>query len=172
MNRLEDPSGGEIHFNGQPLSAYAPALLRRSVVFIHQTPTVLDATVRNNLLLPFRFRANGDLAEPSDRTLRDLLGKVDLMPESLNRNALQLSVGQLQRICLIRGLLLSPEVILLDEPTSALDEESSGVVQAIVEAACLESGITVVMVNHRQFIPHTVTPVSLKLEGGRLVEGP
>lgn len=171
INRLEEPLDGEIRFAGRSLTDYAPPSLRRAVVFIQQMPAVVDATVRRNLLLPFTFSANNDRARPGDKTLERLLQEVHLPAESLHRNAVQLSVGQLQRICLIRGLLLSPEVLLLDEPTSALDEESGQVVQTVVEAASLDAGVTVIVVNHRRFRPLRVTPIHLNLVDGRLKEG-
>lgn len=88
----------------------------------------------------------------------------------LDSNAENLSVGQLQRICLIRGLLLSPEVILLDEPTSALDDESCRIVESSVVRLCLVSGKTVIMVSHRKFEPEGITPVIHELADGRFRE--
>jgi len=172
MTRLENPTGGEIRFQGTALSDYDPPILRRRIVYIQQLPTVLDASIRQNLLLPFTFSANKDYTRPDDEELKALLDRVHLPPDGLNQNAMSLSVGQLQRICLVRGLMLSPDMILLDEPTSALDDESARVVQAMVEEVCSDSGITVVMVNHRAFRPQKIEPVVLKLAEGRLTEAP
>jgi ABC-type bacteriocin/lantibiotic exporter with double-glycine peptidase domain len=77
-------------------------------------------------------------------------------------------VGQQQRLCLIRGLLLSPEVILLDEPTSALDDESSAIVDRMTESICIDHGKTVAMVSHREFNPERVQPVIITVDGGRI----
>ena len=89
---------------------------------------------------------------------------------NLEGNAANLSVGQLQRVCLIRGLLLSPDVILLDEPTSALDDESCRIVESSVERLCQESKKTVIMVSHRKFNPRGITPVVFELADGRVRE--
>jgi putative ABC transport system ATP-binding protein len=170
INRLEEPWEGEIFFKGRSLSSYHPPLLRRSILYIQQTPTVIDASVRDNLMLPFAFKNNGDLSRPDDDGLTRLLHDFHLRGVRLNENAQNLSVGQLQRICFIRGLLLSPEILLLDEPTSALDEESGKVVESMAERLCRESGSTVVMVSHKEFQPRQARFVVLKLADGQLRE--
>ena len=164
--QLEEPTAGEIRFSGRRLAEYPPARLRRSVLYVQQTPTVITGTVRDNLLLPFRFRANGDLPPPDDRQLSEQLHRFLLTDVDLQADAKTLSVGQLQRMCLIRGLLLAPAVVLLDEPASALDETSRKVVEETAEQLCATDGLTVVMVSHRRFNPVALTPVTLEI--GRL----
>lgn len=170
INRLEEPSQGRIFFKGTPLSSYPPPVLRRSILFLQQTPVVIDASVRDNLLLPFRFKKNRGLSRPEDEHLKGLLDQFLLKGVSLEGNARNLSVGQLQRLCLIRGLLLSPDLLLLDEPTSALDEESSRVVESTAERLCRESRLTVVIVSHRSFAPGRTRPVVLELMDGGIRE--
>ena len=150
INRLEEPLSGEILFKGRPLSSYSPPLLRRSVLYVQQTPTVIDASVRENLLLPFSFKNNTHLEQPADERLKTLLSDFLLQGVGLGDNALTLSLGQLQRLCFIRGLLLSPDVLLLDEPTSALDRESGQVVEFMVERLNRESGLTVLTATHKE----------------------
>jgi ABC-type multidrug transport system fused ATPase/permease subunit len=58
INRLEEPSAGDIFFNSRRLASYSPPLLRRSILYIQQTPTAIDGTVRQNLLLGFTFKNN------------------------------------------------------------------------------------------------------------------
>ena len=170
INRLEELSAGHISFNGRPLSSYKPPILRRSILYIQQTPTALDATVRQNLLLAFSFKNNKDLVPPGDDVLRAHLDRFLLKDIRLESNALTLSVGQLQRLCFIRGLLLDPKVLLLDEPASALDEESARIVEATTERLCLESGLTVLMVSHRRFEPGQVKCHVLQIANGRVEE--
>jgi len=170
INWLEEPSVGEILFKGRPLSSYSPPLLRRSVLYVQQTPTVIDASVRKNLLLPFSFKNNSHLEQPGDERLKTLLADFLLQGVGLNDNALTLSLGQLQRLCFIRGLLLSPEVLLLDEPTSALDRESSQVVESMVERLNRESGLTVLTVTHKEPKPGLITPILIEVPEGRIME--
>ncbi|HDZ90978.1 MAG: ATP-binding cassette domain-containing protein [Deltaproteobacteria bacterium] len=170
INRLEEPLSGEILFRGRALSSYPPPLLRRSILYVQQSPTVIDASVRENLLMPFFFRSNAHLERPEDGRMKGLLQDFLLQGIGLGDNALTLSTGQLQRLCLIRGLLLSPEVLLLDEPASALDTESARVVQSMLERMNTESGVTALMVTHRTPDPGAVIPVILKLGHGRIKE--
>jgi putative ABC transport system ATP-binding protein len=168
INRLEEVSQGTVLFNGKPLASYRPPVLRRSILYIQQTPTAFDGTVRQNLLLAFTFKNNRDQIPPDDTSLKAQLDNFLLTDLSLETNAQTLSVGQLQRLCLIRGLLLDPKVVLLDEPASALDEKSSRIVEETAERLCAKSGLTVLMVSHRKFEPKRVKFNSLKIANGRV----
>jgi len=170
MNRLEDPVEGDILFNRKPLTEYTPQALRRRILYIQQVPVVVEGSVRDNLQLPFTFKENRKSEKSDDASLSTLMNTFRLTGIRLDDNAQSLSVGQRQRICLIRGLLLSPDVVLMDEPTSALDEESSRVVDVFVEKLCRESGRTIIMVSHRKFISESVFPMILKMEAGKLIE--
>jgi len=167
INRLEEPSHGDIYFNGRKLSAYSPPELRRSLLYIQQTPTAMDDTVAQNMLLGFTFKNNRNLTVPDRRTLRGHLDNFLLTDVTLEANAQTLSVGQMQRLCFIRGLLLDPQVLLLDEPASALDEESSRIVEETAERMCIEYGLTVLMVSHRKFEPQQANYSSIRIAGGQ-----
>jgi putative ABC transport system ATP-binding protein len=170
INRLEEPTSGRMLYQGRPYADYSAPLLRRGILYLQQTPTAVDASVRENLTLAFRLKANQDLVRPGDDHLRTMLDRFLLDGVGLDENALALSVGQLQRVCLIRSLLLSPDVILLDEPTSALDEDSAAVVeQAAVDSA--EAGRTVVMISHRRFAPKNLDFTTIDVSGGRIAVG-
>ena len=162
LNRLEEPTRGAVLYQGRPLSEYSPPVLRRNISYLQQTPVLLDASVRDNLLLPFSFKANQDKPRPQDNTLRARMAEFLLDDVSLADNAATLSVGQKQRLCLIRALLLSPSVLLLDEPTAALDTESRAIVENAAETLCLE-GATVVMAGHQEYVPRRVTPALLEV---------
>lgn len=167
LNRLENPSQGEIYFQDQSYSSMPVHELRRQILYIQQTPVVTDGSVKDNLLLPFSFKNNKDLARPDDDQLEKMLDDFSLDQVPLEKQARNLSVGQQQRLCLIRGLLLSPSVILFDEPTSALDDESSRIVELMAETLCYEKGKTIIMVSHREFVPRLVKPVNIEVrEGG------
>ncbi len=164
--RLEEPDSGRILFKGTPTDAMAPPVLRRSVAYVQQMPTLLPGTVRESLLLPFAFKANSDLTPPSDQEMAALLEALLLEGITPDTAADKLSVGQSQRICLIRTLLLHPEVVLLDEPTASLDAKSAGVV--LDQAAALKNaGITVIMISHSEAMPHGTTHI-IEIHGRKL----
>ncbi|MFP5212433.1 MAG: ATP-binding cassette domain-containing protein [Acidobacteriota bacterium] len=164
LNRLEEPGSGTIHFKGHPVEDYSPPVLRRSIAYIQQTPTLVPGTVRDNLLLPFSFKTNRNLSTPGDDALRSLmeeflLGEVDLYAQAMN-----LSGGQRQRLCLLRSMLLSPEVMLLDEPVSALDPESRRAVERTVVKLNRERGLTVILVSHQELTLAGLTPVVYSIQ--------
>lgn len=154
--RLEEPQAGRMLYQGTPYEDMTPADLRRAVAYVQQMPTLLQGSVRDNLLLPFSFKANSGLSMPSDDALETYLGSFLLDCFTLETRADTLSVGQSQRVCLIRSLLLDPEVILMDEPTASLDANSARVV--LDKAAELSAGgMTVVMISHSEINPPGVT---------------
>ncbi len=168
LNRLETPTRGEILFDGRPLTEFDPPVLRGSVSYIHQTPTVIDATIRRNLLLPFTFHTNLSRVKPDDGVIRQELEEFLLSGLSLDDNAQSLSGGEKQRLCLLRSMLLSPRVMLLDEPLSALDPESREAVVTVMERLNLDHGITLIIVSHIGFQPSRAQPRTLRLQKGRM----
>jgi putative ABC transport system ATP-binding protein len=174
VSRLEEPQRGEIRFHHRPLREHDPPRLRRALLNIQQAPVVLEDTVRENLRMAFGLASNRDLRAPTDEQLRAQLRQVRLDDVALDDNARALSVGQQQRLCLVRGMLLDPEVMLLDEPTSALDDCSAEQVTAAIGRIYQARRLTVLMVSHRDHLAHLpagVTPVPLRVEAGRVTLG-
>jgi len=166
--RLEEPSHGCIVFKRKLLPEFDPPHLRRAILYLPQTPVATDITVQAFLTLPFGFKANQDLTAPGDQQLQDRLMEFQLADIRLSNHVQTLSVGQLQRLCFIRGLLLSPEVLLLDEPTSALDQESADIIESRVQALCEKSKVTVVMVSHREMRTLAADYDVLELKHGKI----
>ncbi|QJB56397.1 ATP-binding cassette domain-containing protein [Pseudodesulfovibrio sp. zrk46] len=163
---LEEPQSGHVVINGTATDAMVPAQLRRNVAYVQQMPTLLPGTVRENLLLPFSFKSNEGLLQPTDEVLLSYLSSFLLDCITLETRADTLSVGQSQRVCLIRSLLLEPEVILMDEPTASLDADSARVV--LDKAAELAaSGMTVIMISHSEVTPPGVTH-TIRINAGKL----
>ncbi|ADU61567.1 MAG: ATP-binding cassette domain-containing protein [Pseudodesulfovibrio sp.] len=156
--RLEEAQAGRILLDGVPIDAMDPADLRRSVAYVQQMPILLPGTVRDNLLLPFSFKANNALIPPTDEALAAMLGGFLLDGVTPESRADTLSVGQAQRVCLIRSLLLGPGAVLMDEPTASLDADSAGVVLAKA-AELSRQGMTVIMVSHSPDTPAGITHV-------------
>jgi putative ABC transport system ATP-binding protein len=168
LNRLVEPTAGQMLVDGViPAAAQTPHL-RRQVALLQQTPVILPDTVRGNLLLGDAFAPQP--AATDEAQLRRDLDKVGLQHISLDDAAEPLSVGQRQRLALARLLRVQPRFLLADEPTSALDDESRRVVLARLESLCVDGGTGIVLVTHQQFTPARVTPHRLRLQDGRLKE--
>ncbi len=148
---LIDLVGGRVMLKGRSAAEVGWPAFRRQVVLVDQRPVLLDATVRANLELPFRYRVTqmGVGAQRFDEAEAvALLERLHVEPHRLDQAAPSLSVGQQQRICLVRAMLLRPAVLLLDEPTSALDEPSRDAVEALVAERSQRHGMAALIVTH------------------------
>ncbi|MDA0708648.1 MAG: ABC transporter ATP-binding protein [bacterium] len=168
INRLQEPTSGKISCDGKPLSDLDVTRVRRRIGYVQQTPIVIDDTVRNNLLLPFTYKSSDGQAVPGDDFLNEKLGAYLLKDIRLDDRAPELSVGQKQRIALIRTLLVNPEVLLCDEPTSALDSDSRTVVESELGRINRAGKATVILVTHTAFSVRHVTPVTYTLAANGL----
>lgn len=166
LNRFCDCTDGNILFNGRNLNEYKIDALRSSVIYFPQLPVIIDGTVKDNLSFPFAFRSHKN-REYSQEKARKWLDYFQLdIP--LDHNALELSIGQKQRIVLIRSMLLEPEVLLLDEPGSALDSNNKKLIEQKIESLIVSSGITVLMATHSE-VSFSIPGVQyVNLEEGRL----
>ncbi len=148
LNRLHEPTTGQVLIDGAVARASDVIDLRRRAVLVPQTPFAGPGTVRDNLLWPLKFRANRQHLHPTDAALRRHLDSLLLQDVGLEDEARTLSVGQRQRLALMRALLLEPEILLCDEPTAALDTVARTVIEARLESRCA-AGCGVVVVTHQ-----------------------
>lgn len=168
LNRLDDPTGGEVWFDGRPITSYPVGALRRRVGFVFQRPVMFAGTVADNLREAVTLGGAEDTAgAPS---LERVLAAVELSAGYAGREAGGLSGGEQQRVSLARALMTRPQVLLLDEPTSALDPEVAERLLATIARLPGEHGVSVVMVTHRLAEARQVSTHMTMLEGGRVVE--
>ena len=103
-------------------------------------------SVLDNILLAAQF---GEIADVSARArAEELLIKVNLEVELHGRPAGQLSIGQQQRVAIVRALINSPELLLVDEPTSALDHRNRDSFLNLLTDILGESGCAMIFVSH------------------------
>ncbi len=141
LNRLVEPTGGEVFLEGVPTGTMDPLVLRRRVGMIFQLPALSGETVEETVLYGPRLLG-------SDADVAGLLGAVGLDQELASRDPGGLSVGQQQRVSIARALALGPEVLLMDEPTSALDESARDRIELLVKDLNRREGLTFVIVSH------------------------
>lgn len=171
FNRLIDPSSGVILFNGKNIEEYPVLELRRQIGWVPQTPVRFSGTAEDNLRLPFTISKELTFSKKEiDESIEYLASLGILQPEIMKRNASDLSVGEAQRLNLLRALVLKPDILLLDEPTSALDPDSAGILLQYVKKIHADFHITVIMVSHRPDEVNLLKGRVIKLESGRIVE--
>ncbi len=171
LNRLEQPTGGTILFDGEDLTAMSEKRLyavreKMGMVFqhFHLFPHL---TIRRNITLAPVKLGLMKQAE-ADAKADELLRKVGLSDKA-EQYPNQLSGGQKQRIAIARTLAMNPEVILFDEPTSALDPEMVGEVLELMRELA-EEGMTMVVVTHEMGFAREVASRVVFMDDGRIME--
>ena len=160
INRLIEPTSGEIFLDGEPTSRIDPLELRRRVGMVFQIPALFGDSVEDAVL--YGARLSGEDVEPGR-----LLEMVGLSASLAGRDPQALSVGQQQRVAIARALALRPEALLLDEPTSALDEAARTRIEELVTGLNDRLGLTMVFVTHDLAQVERVADHVALLAGGR-----
>ncbi len=170
LNLLEEPSSGQIVFNGTVITDPKVDINRMrqkmGMVFQHfnlfHNLTILD----NMTLAPVKLKLKSK-AEAEEEA-HALLRRVGLDDKAWAYPG-QLSGGQKQRIAIVRALAMHPEVMLFDEPTSALDPEMVGEVLEVMKELA-EEGMTMVVVTHEMGFAREVATRVLFMDGGVIAE--
>lgn len=168
LNRLEEPSSGEIYLDGTLVTDKNIRKIRRDMGMVFQHFNLINnlTVIENLTLAPLKLKVmDKDAANKRAHELLRHIGlsnKADVYPASL-------SGGQKQRIAIIRAMMLSPEVLLFDEPTSALDPESIGdVLELIRELA--DRGMTIMIVTHEMSFAREIATRIVFVDKGKIIE--
>ena len=155
LNRMNDlvegcKITGRIALDGMDVYAKTTDVndLRKRVSMVFQKPNPFPMSIYDNIAYGPRthgIRTRGKLDEIVETSLRQA-AIWDEVKDRLNKNALGMSGGQQQRLCIARALATKPEVLLMDEPTSALDPISTAKIEDLVLE--LKKDYTIVMVTH------------------------
>jgi len=163
---LEQPSSGEVFFDGKPLSRLDLGLLRSQIGVVLQNSRVLPGSIFVNIM----GTEEGRLEDAWEATrMVGLDADIRAMPMGMHTVLLEggatLSGGQRQRLAIARALVHKPRILLLDEATSALDNRT----QAIVSQSLGRLNITRIVIAHRL---NTISHVDhvLVMDQGRLVQ--
>jgi ABC-type methionine transport system ATPase subunit len=160
INRLIEPTAGEVYLDGLPTSEMDPLVLRRRVGMVFQLPALFGPTVEKAVLYGARLVGrSADVAR--------LLEMVGLDDSYQDRDPQVLSVGQQQRVSIARALALEPEVLLMDEPTSALDEAARRKIEKLIQELNARLDLTIVLVSHALEQVERVADCVVLLAAGR-----
>ena len=182
LNCMEDPTGGQIIFNGVDIADPKVDInvhrRHMGMVFQHFNLFNNKTVLQNIMLAPVYVRTHDKIEKKSKRQiveeakqealeLLDRIGlrdKADVYPSTL-------SGGQKQRVAIVRSMAMHPDVILFDEPTSALDPEMVGEVLDVMKELAKE-GMTMVVVTHEMgFAREVGNRVLFMADGKLLVDG-
>ncbi len=144
---LQDAAAGTVLLDGKDGDGWGWPQFRRRCVLVSQKPALLPLTVEDNLRRPFAYQSAASARFPATEA-RSLLDELGMGPECWEQDGLTLSVGQQQRVSLVRALLLEPPALCLDEPTSALDPDAARRVQSLISRLASERGLAALVVTH------------------------
>lgn len=151
--KLLSLSGGKIFFKDKDISNISGDQLkhfRRSVQIIFQDPFAsLNPRMRivDTVSEPFKIHKTVSKSEIKDRVIQ-LLQKVGLTVDALNKYPHEFSGGQRQRICIARALTMSPELIVADEPLSALDVLIQAQILNLLQDIRKETSVSLIFISH------------------------
>ena len=155
LNRMQDlvpgvKITGDVRYEGQDIFAAEVNNLRKEIGMVFQKPNPFPMSIYDNIAYGPRTHGITNKAQLDDIVEKALRGAAiwDEVKDRLKKNALGMSGGQQQRLCIARALAVEPKVLLMDEPTSALDPISTSRIEDL--AMDLKKDYTIVIVTHNK----------------------
>lgn len=170
LNMIEKPTSGDIYFEGVNLNENHTDLskVRQKMGMVFQQFNLFPhLTVGENITLaPIKLKKLSVSA--ANKKMMSLLKMINLSNKKDSYPS-ELSGGQMQRVAIVRSLIMDPDIILFDEPTSALDPEMvKGVLEVIKELA--NQGMTIVIVTHEMGFARETSDRVLFMDEGIIQE--
>jgi oligopeptide/dipeptide ABC transporter ATP-binding protein len=173
--RLIPPTSGEVLFRGKNvfgLTGDALKAFRKSVQIIFQDPFASlnpRKSILSTISEPLKIHKVVEKYNMKDKVV-DLLGKVGLGPDILNRYPHEFSGGQRQRICIARALAISPKIIVADEPLSALDVSIQAQILNLLQKLNKEYRLSFLFISHDLKVVHYFSDDIGVMYLGKIVE--
>ena len=170
INRLEQPTGGTIIFDGTDIMDPSVDLnsIRSEIGFVFQSFELFPhLKVLSNVSVALEL-VRGMSTEDATKQAKKILNELDL-GDKFDFYPGQLSGGQKQRVAIARALSMDPKMILFDEPTSALDPELIGYVLDTIRQLA-DKGMTMIVVTHQIGFAADVADWAIYMTEGKIVE--
>jgi polar amino acid transport system ATP-binding protein len=170
MNRLNEPDGGDILFEGHSIMGkdIDIDLVRSQMTMVFQSFNLfMHLSAKRNISLPLR-QVKKLKKEEADRLAMEALDKVGLTDKE-DAYPGEMSGGQQQRVAIARAFAMHPKVLLFDEPTSALDPQLIGEVLEVMKKLA-DMGMTMVVVTHEISFARDVADHVIFIDQGLILE--
>ncbi|MBD2446494.1 ABC transporter ATP-binding protein [Nostoc sp. FACHB-152] len=174
--RLIEPMSGQIIFDGQDithLKGEALQKLRREMQIVFQNPfSALDPRMKvgDAVMEPLVIHSVGKSLKQRRERVAELLERVGLSTDGMNRYPHQFSGGQRQRICIARSLALNPKFIICDESASALDVSVQAQVLNLLKELQSDFQLTYIFISHDLSVVKFMSDRILVMNQGQIVE--
>jgi tungstate transport system ATP-binding protein len=162
---LLSPSEGEVYFHNELMDDSTRQTLRRQAPMVFQKPILFNTTVFKNVAYGLRIRR-----VPEDEIRKRVLEVLKLvqLTDLQDRLGRALSGGEQRRATLAMAIVLDSELLLVDEPTAYLDNESSEIVESVLQSLNSERGTTIVMVTHNILQAQVLANRAAMMKQGRI----
>ena len=178
IERLYEPTSGEILIDGVNIKDYNLKYLRSLIGYVQQEPVLFNSSIKSNIIFGRDELIQNEFGENIDEMIReaskDAFARefIEKIPEKYNYvvgiKGSKLSGGQKQRIAITRAILCKPKILILDEATSALDNKSEKLVQKALDNIS-QKNVTTVIIAHRLSTIQNAD-IIYALKNGKVVE--
>ncbi len=171
--RLYEPTGGEVIFDGEPVTAKNITHMRKQMQMVFQDPySSLDPRMTVEDIIGEPLDVHHLCANRKERRERilELMSYVGLNAEHARRYAHEFSGGQRQRIGIARALAVNPKFIVCDEPVSALDVSIQAQVINMFEELQEKLGVAYLFIAHDLLVVHHISQRIAVMYLGKIVE--
>ena len=172
LNRLHDPTQGNILLDGKDIRDVSLVELREAIALVPQKPFLFDDTIEENILLGQSAYSNESVEEALKKSHAwEFVSSMELKTkQKIGEKGSRVSGGQLQRLALARAFYRNSPILLLDEATSALDTKSEEKIHQAMKK--LTEGKTTIMIAHRFSSIRLANRILVMKDGKIVADGP
>jgi D-methionine transport system ATP-binding protein len=167
LNRLSDPTAGQILLNSENYRSISPLTLRRQLMLVSQEPRLLGLKVGETLAYPLQLQSLNP--EEIKQRVTTITEQFEIPTDWFDRTELQLSAGQKQIVSIARGVITQPQILLLDEPIANLDFTTAARILTTLNNIARSQQIGMLIVNHQLELAAKFSDRLLYLQDGKLV---